>query len=107
LIKDACVISLDRAVGDFEKADILVRGTTIAEIGPNISVSDAEVIAAHNVIVMPGFIDTHRHMWEGILRNIIPDTYWPEFFGMMQGVLGSVYTSEDCFADTVVSAWCN
>jgi 5-methylthioadenosine/S-adenosylhomocysteine deaminase len=104
LIKDACVISLDRAVGDFEKADILVRGTKIAEIGPNISVSDAEVIAAHNAIVMPGFIDTHRHMWEGILRNIIPDASLPEYFRIIQRVLGSVYTPDDCYAANLVTA---
>ncbi len=46
LIKNGCVVSLDRAVGDFEQADVLVRGTTIAEIRPTIVAADAEVIDA-------------------------------------------------------------
>ena len=104
LIKNACVVSMDRAVGDFEKADVLVRGSKIAQIGPDISASDAEVIDASNMIVMPGFIDTHRHMWEGILRNIIPDAGLGEYFNTIQRVLGSKYTPDDCYAANLVSA---
>jgi hypothetical protein len=74
LIKNGCVLSLDRAVGDFERADVLIAGSKIAAVGPNLNASDAEVIDASRAIVMPGFVDTHRHMWEGILRNIIPDS---------------------------------
>src|SRR5262245_19782931 len=73
LIKGGCVLSLDRAVGDFEAADILVQGKTIAAVRPNIEAPSAEVIDASNAIVMPGFVDTHRHMWQGFLRNVLPD----------------------------------
>ena len=104
LIKNACVLSMDKAVGDFEKADVLVRGSKIAQIGPNISAGDAEVIEAGNMIVMPGFIDTHRHMWEGILRNVIPDAGLGEYFNTIQRVLGSKYTPDDCYAANLVSA---
>ena len=72
LLKGGCVVSLDPAVGDFEKADVLIEGTRIAEVRPNITAT-ATTIDATNTIVMPGFIDTHRHMWEGPLRNILPN----------------------------------
>ncbi|UZE50667.1 amidohydrolase family protein [Rhodopseudomonas sp. P2A-2r] len=104
LIKNACVISLDKAVGDFESADVLVRGSKIAQIAPNISIDDAEIIDASNTIVMPGFVDTHRHMWEGILRNIIPDASLPDYFRIIQRVLGPVYTPDDCYAANLLSA---
>src|SRR5688500_13992994 len=35
LIKGGCVLSLDRAVGDFEQADVLIRGSNIADVRPN------------------------------------------------------------------------
>ena len=73
LIKGGCVLSLDRAVGDFEQADVLIEGGKISAVRPNISAANAEVIDASNTIVMPGFVDTHRHMWQGILRNVLPD----------------------------------
>jgi 5-methylthioadenosine/S-adenosylhomocysteine deaminase len=104
LIKGGCVLSLDRAVGDFEQADVLVRGTKIVEVRPNISAGDAEVIDASKAIVMPGFVDTHRHMWQGILRNIIPDASLQQYFQIVQRTLGPAYTPDDVYVANLVSA---
>ena len=54
LIKGGCVLTLDRAVGDFEQADVLVEGGKISAVRPNISAPNAEVIDAARMIVMPG-----------------------------------------------------
>jgi 5-methylthioadenosine/S-adenosylhomocysteine deaminase len=72
LLKGGCVLSLDPQVGDFDVADVLIEGTRIAAVGPNLTAT-ATVVDASNAIVMPGFIDTHRHMWQGTLRNILPN----------------------------------
>ncbi len=104
LIKNGCVLSLDPAVGDFERADVLVSGGKIAAVGPNLAAPDAEVIDASRAIVMPGFIDTHRHMWEGILRNIIPDSSLGDYFKIVQRQLGPHYRPEDVYAANLVSA---
>jgi cytosine/adenosine deaminase-related metal-dependent hydrolase len=104
LIKNGCVLSLDPAVGDFERADVLVSGNKIAAVGPNLAAPDAEVIDASRAIVLPGFIDTHRHMWEGILRNIIPDSSLGDYFKIVQRQLGPHYRPEDVYAANLVSA---
>ncbi len=104
LIKNGCVLSLDRGIGDFEQADVLIRGSKIAEVRPNIAAADAEVIDASRAIVMPGFVDTHRHMWQGILRNIIPDASLQEYFRVVQRTLGPAYTPDDLYAANLVSA---
>ena len=72
LLKGGRVLSLDPKVGDFDKADVLIQGSKIMAVQPNIRAS-AKVIDASNMIVMPGFIDTHRHAWEAPLRNILPN----------------------------------
>ncbi len=59
LIKGGCVLSLDKAVGDFEQADVLIEGKKIVAVKPNISAPNAQVIDASKRIVMPGFVDTH------------------------------------------------
>jgi cytosine/adenosine deaminase-related metal-dependent hydrolase len=104
LIKGGCVLSLDRAVGDFEQADVLVEGGKISAVRPNISAPNAEVIDAAHTIVAPGFVDTHRHMWEGILRNVLPDGSLDDYIAVVQKTFGAIYTPDDVYAGNYVSA---
>ena len=52
---------------------LLVENGRIAAIGPDLGVSDAEVIDARGGIVMPGMVDTHRHTWQSLLRTTLGD----------------------------------
>jgi cytosine/adenosine deaminase-related metal-dependent hydrolase len=95
LLRGGVVLSLDRKVGDFEIADVLVDGKTIAAVGANISAGDAEVVDCTGTIVMPGFITTHNHQYEAILRSLIPDGIlagaWPlETYG---SVVQNIWTA--------------
>jgi 5-methylthioadenosine/S-adenosylhomocysteine deaminase len=76
LLKGGVVLSLDKSVGDFEKADVLIEGRKIVAIRPNIS-AGARVVDCSGCIVMPGFISTHNHQYEGIQRAIIADGLLP------------------------------
>ena len=95
LLRGGVVLSLDPKVGDFEKADVLIDGKTIARIAPTISAGDAEVVDCAGTIVMPGFITTHNHQYEAIQRSVIPDGLlagaWPlETYG---SVVQSIWTA--------------
>lgn len=54
------------------RADVLVDGGEIVQIAPSID-ADAERIDATDCIVMPGFVDTHRHVWQTQLRGVTHD----------------------------------
>lgn len=69
LLKGGCVLGLDRRVGNLRDADVLVEDGRIAEIGRGLRARDAEVVDARDTIVMPGFVDAHRHMWQTLLRH--------------------------------------
>jgi 5-methylthioadenosine/S-adenosylhomocysteine deaminase len=104
LIKGGCVLTLDRAVGDFEQADVLVEGGKISAVRGSISAPNAEVIDASRMIVMPGFVDTHRHMWQGILRNVLPDGSLDDYRNVVQRTFGAKYTPDDVYAGDLFSA---
>jgi cytosine/adenosine deaminase-related metal-dependent hydrolase len=104
LIKGGCVLTLDRALGDFERADVLIEGTRIAAVRPNVDAPGAEVIDAGDSIVMPGFVDTHRHMWQGILRNVLPDGSLEDYRNVVQRTFGAKYTPDDVYAGDLFSA---
>ena len=73
LIKDGSVVTVDAALGVLPRADVLVRNGRIEAVGPNLQAAAAELIDAADMIVMPGFVDTHYHMWSAIGRNYIGD----------------------------------
>jgi cytosine/adenosine deaminase-related metal-dependent hydrolase len=103
LIKGGCVLSLDAQVGDFERADVLIEGSRIAAVAPDLAM-DAEVIDATNMIVMPGFVDTHRHMWQGALRNILPNGLLSDYTRDITGTARAVYRPEDAHVGDLISA---
>ncbi|HZM00625.1 MAG TPA: hypothetical protein VFD43_10275, partial [Planctomycetota bacterium] len=58
---------------EIEEGVLVLEGGRIVAVGPGLAAAEAEVIDASGMIVMPGFVDTHRHIWEGLLRNIGTD----------------------------------
>jgi 5-methylthioadenosine/S-adenosylhomocysteine deaminase len=104
LLRNGCVLTLDPNLGNYRRADVLIEGSKIAAVGPSLSAAGAQTVDASDMIVMPGFIDTHRHIWEGILKNIAPDALLDEYFTNILGVLAPVYRPQDAYAGNLVSA---
>lgn len=107
IIHGGTMLTLDPDLGDLKDADILIEGDTIVEIGYGLSAADAEVIDASGMIVMPGFVDTHRHIWEGLLRNIGTDVPLEGRAGYIHFVLHKLapaFRPEDAYAGNLVSA---
>jgi 5-methylthioadenosine/S-adenosylhomocysteine deaminase len=74
LLKGGAIISMDPKVGDLVQGDVLIEGKKIAAIAPGLNAADAQVIDAHDTIIVPGFVDCHRHSWEAPLRRINPNS---------------------------------
>ncbi|MBB5157184.1 cytosine/adenosine deaminase-related metal-dependent hydrolase [Saccharopolyspora phatthalungensis] len=73
LITGGTVLTVDPEYGRLDKGDVLVENGKIAAIAPRLDVVEAEVIDATDMIVLPGFVDTHRHTWQAPVRNIGSD----------------------------------
>lgn len=53
-----------------QRADLLIKNNIIATIAPNIKASEGTtVIDCTNKILSPGFIDTHHHVWQTLLKG--------------------------------------
>lgn len=67
LVKGGCVLTM--AGANHPEADVLIEDGWISEIGPGIRDRGAEVVDASGSIVMPGFVDAHRHLSSTLAKN--------------------------------------
>ena len=55
----------------FEHCDILIEGAVIKEIGVNLSAGeDTEIIDCKGLTALPGFVNTHHHLYQTLFRGI-------------------------------------
>jgi cytosine/adenosine deaminase-related metal-dependent hydrolase/ribose/xylose/arabinose/galactoside ABC-type transport system permease subunit len=107
VFRGGIVLSLDPAVGDLAEGDVLVEDDRIVAVGPRLEAGDAEVIDASSTIVLPGFVDTHRHIWEGLLRNIgtdVPLEGRTSYISFVLHKLAPAFRPEDAYVGDLVSA---
>jgi 5-methylthioadenosine/S-adenosylhomocysteine deaminase len=127
LIRGGTVLSMDPQLGDLPTGDVLIDGEKILAVGRDLSnggvggargaSADARAVAPHNgevevidaegMIVMPGFIDSHRHIWEGLLRNIgtdVPLEGRTSYISFVLHKLAPAFRPEDAYVGNLVSA---
>jgi hypothetical protein len=107
LLKGGVVLTLDRGIGDFAQADVLIEDGKIREVRPSVAISrdDAAVIDATNRIVVPGFIDTHHHFYQGLLRSILTNGLLnPDYSRDIGNTLTPAYAPADAYAGVLVTA---
>jgi hypothetical protein len=86
---------------------VLIEGDRILAVGPDLSNGEVETIDAEGMIVMPGFVDSHRHIWEGLLRNIgtdVPLEGRTSYISFVLHKLAPAFRPEDAYVGNLVSA---
>src|ERR1700744_1019641 len=105
VLRGATVLPVDAARSVLPDTDVLVSGDTIRAVGPRLSVPDgtAEIDAAGG-IVMPGMIDTHRHMWQTAMRGYGADWTLTQYFVFYYLENGKYFRPEDVHAGNRLAA---
>ncbi|HEY4133957.1 MAG TPA: amidohydrolase family protein [Alphaproteobacteria bacterium] len=94
VVRNACVLTMDPQIGNLLNGDVHVRNGAIVAVGANLAAPGAEVIDGKGMIVMPGMIETHWHMWGAVARNMAGDDEKHGYFPYSR-VLGQLFTPED------------
>jgi 5-methylthioadenosine/S-adenosylhomocysteine deaminase len=107
LIRNGIVLSLDPQIGEVSGCDVLIDGDRILAVGVGLEADGVEVIDASGMIVMPGFVDSHRHIWEGVLRNIgadVPLEGRSSYISHVLHKLAPAFRPEDAYMGNLISA---
>jgi cytosine/adenosine deaminase-related metal-dependent hydrolase len=96
LIRGGHVLTVDPTLGDLPHGDVLIEDGQIVAVQPEIS-ADADVIDASGFLVIPGFVDTHRHTWEAAIRGVAPDATLDDYFVDILDTFAPHYRAEDVY----------
>jgi 5-methylthioadenosine/S-adenosylhomocysteine deaminase len=105
IFRNATVLTMDDAHTIDLDADVLVVGERIAGVGHGLQAPEGAVeIDAAGGILMPGMIDTHRHMWQTAMRGYGADWTLTQYFVWYYLNWGKVFRPEDIYAGNLLAA---
>ena len=103
LVRGGYVLTMDDKLGDLPDADVHIKNGAIVAVGKALRVPGAEVIDARGMLVLPGLIETHWHMWNTLLRSMSGDVQARGYFPLSEA-LGKVFTPRDMYLGAMLSS---
>ncbi|MFI7067580.1 amidohydrolase family protein [Kribbella sp. NPDC050124] len=104
LLRNGYVIDTEPEPAARSGTDVLIEGDRIVAVGPGLPADGATVIDATDRIVLPGFVDTHRHLWETALRAGAADMDLGAYMGVVLGQYAPRFRAQDVYAATLAGA---
>jgi 5-methylthioadenosine/S-adenosylhomocysteine deaminase len=101
IVRGGYVVTMDGSLGDIPRGDVHVRAGSIVAVGPALTRPGVTIIDATDRVVMPGFVDTHFHLWNTLLRGVVGDgerAYFP-----VKNRLAPHFTPEDTYASAMLA----
>lgn len=86
VIRGAYVITMDDSLGDVADTDVHVRDGEILTVGKGVAAGSAEVLSGQGMMLLPGFIDTHWHLWNSLMRGLIGHGPGRGYFEVKRGL---------------------
>jgi len=106
LLKNGLVVTVDDKLGDLQGADVLIRDGVIVAVGPGgpTASADADVIDCDGRLVIPGLVDTHRHVWQGAIGALTPQMTGAGYGPAVLSGISTSYEPEDIYAGALWGA---
>ncbi|MER3389172.1 MAG: amidohydrolase family protein [Microcella sp.] len=104
LLRNATAITMDPDLGVIARADLLIRNGSIVEVGPAGTVGTVdvdEILDLDGRVILPGFVDTHLHLWNSMFRGIITGYGGRAYFPVKRRLAAHV-RPEDTAASTAL-----
>jgi 5-methylthioadenosine/S-adenosylhomocysteine deaminase len=106
LIKGGHVVTVDPDRGDLPVGDVLAADGVITAVGQDLrpATADAEVIDAAGRLIIPGLVDTHRHVWQGAIGGYTPQITGAGYGPAVLTGIALKHTPDDVYAGTLWGA---
>ncbi|GAB2847933.1 amidohydrolase family protein [Lentzea nigeriaca] len=101
VLRNALVIDTDPVVA-LPGTDVLITDGRIAAVGEGLTAGT--VIDCTGRIVLPGFVDTHRHLWQVLVRSFLAEMSLGEYLEKILRPVQAVLSPEDLAIGTLAGA---
>lgn len=95
VIRNATILTMDDTLGDLSASDIHVRDGAIIAVGAALEAPGAEEVDGSHCVVLPGFVDTHQHLWNGLFRGLVWHYAPDHSYFRMKSFVARHYTPSD------------
>ncbi|MBM3540216.1 MAG: amidohydrolase family protein [Alphaproteobacteria bacterium] len=102
VIRGAHVLTMDPGLADLPSGDVHVRDGAIVAVGANLNAPGATAIQGNGMICMPGFIDTHWHLWTSLFRPYVRADVDAFGYFPVSNRLGQLMTPEDSYRAVIL-----
>ncbi|WP_106767814.1 amidohydrolase family protein [Paenibacillus faecalis] len=103
LIQRAHILSMDAKIGEITDGDILIENNVIKQVGKQIEpTEDMEVIDGSGYIVMPGFVDTHRHVYQQLFSQAFTEWSLSEYYSQFLDDIGSKLRPQEIYVGSYI-----
>ena len=104
LFEQGTLVTMDPVLGDLPVGDVLIEGDRILDVAPRLEVEDCERIDARGCILIPGFVDTHRHLWQTAVRGTFTNWATVQYMWGIRFHIATKFTSDDTYMSTHAGA---
>src|ERR1039458_3478579 len=104
LLRGGYVLPMDEELGELPGGDVLIEDGMIAAVEQHLEVQDAELLDVSGHVVLPGFVDTHRHTWQTPFRGVCADWTLEDYFRGIRMSISPNCSAEDVYAGNYVGA---
>ena len=102
VIRGANVLTMDSNIGDFATGDVHVRDGAIVGVAPQIDAPNVQVMEGRGMICMPGFVDTHWHLWTSLFRPFVRADLSEVGYFPVSNRLGQLMAPEDSYRSVLL-----
>ncbi|PPK65201.1 amidohydrolase family protein [Actinokineospora auranticolor] len=102
VLRGGFVVAVDPDIGVLPGADVVVEHGLITYVGPD--GGDGEVVDVSGQVVLPGFVDSHRHVWQAPLRGLTADLTLAGYLPLVLGTLAGRHSPDDLRTATLLGA---
>jgi 5-methylthioadenosine/S-adenosylhomocysteine deaminase len=104
ILRGGTVLTSAVAGEALDGTDILIVDGKIAQVGKDLVNADAEVVDVTGRLVLPGFVDTHRHTWQSVARNLASDWSLTEYLAGIHTGISKHFRPEDTYIGNYLGA---